>query len=47
MVAASKKWGALGWLKNDVIGIMLEQNMDHEIAINLMKEKYLRINSAY
>ena len=43
--AASKKWGALGWLKNDVIGIMLEQNMDHEIAIDLMKEKYLRINS--
>ena len=25
---------------------MLEQNMDHEIAVNLMKDKYLRINSA-
>jgi len=43
---ASKKWGALGWLRNDVIGIMLEQNMDHEIAEGLMKEKYLRINSS-
>lgn len=43
---ASKKWGALGWLRNDIIGIMLEQNMDHEIAVNLMKDKYLRINSA-
>ena len=44
--SASKKWGALGWLRNDVIGIMLEQNMDHEIALDLMKERYLRINSA-
>ena len=43
---SSKKWGALGWLKNDVIGIMLEQNMDHEIAEALMKESYLRINSS-
>ena len=42
----SQKWGALGWLRNDIIGIMLEQNMDHEIAEDLMKEKYLRINSA-
>ena len=25
---------------------MLEQNMDHEIAIDLMNDKYLRINSA-
>jgi len=41
----SKKWGALGWLRNDVIGIMLEQNMDHEIALDLMRDKYLRINS--
>ena len=42
----SRKWGALGWLRNDVIGIMLEQNMDHEISVDLMKDKYLRINSA-
>ena len=44
--STSKKWGALGWLRNDIIGIMLEQNMDHEIAIDLMNDKYLRINSA-
>ena len=25
---------------------MLEQNMDHEISVDLMKDKYLRINSA-
>ena len=42
----SAKWGALSWLKHDILGIMLESSMFDEIASDLMGKNYLRVNSS-
>ena len=41
---SSSNWGPIGWLRNDIMGILTEQ-YDHEILSDLLKENYLRINS--
>ena len=41
----SKDWGAIGWLKNDILGIMVESSLQHEVLKDLINEDYLRINS--
>ena len=42
---ASQKWGLIGWLMHDLFGLMLESSLDHELAEELIGNKYLRINS--
>jgi patatin-like phospholipase/acyl hydrolase len=42
----SSKWGALNWLRHDILGIMLESSMFDEIARDLMGNSYLRVNSS-
>jgi len=42
----SRNWGALGWLRHDILGIMLESSLQNEILKELIGEDYLRINSA-
>ena len=41
----SSKWGALSWLRHDILGIMIESSMFDEIARDLMGANYLRVNS--
>ena len=41
----SSQWGGLGWLRHDIMGIMLETQIEHRIAKDLLLDKYLRINS--
>ena len=43
---ASSQWGPIGWLTNDILGILLESQLDHEILIDLIGTNYLRINSS-
>ena len=42
----SSKWGALNWLRHDILGIMLESSMFDEIANDLMGKSYFRVNSS-
>ena len=42
----SSKWGALNWLRHDILGIMLESSMFDEIASDLMGKSYFRVNSS-
>ena len=44
--AHSSKWGALNWLRHDILGIMLESSMFDEIASDLMGNSYFRVNSS-
>ena len=39
----SSQWGGLGWLRHDIMGIMLETQIEHRIAKDLLLDKYLRI----
>ena len=41
----SSKWGTLNWLKHDILGIMMESSIFHEISLDLIGENYMRINS--
>ena len=41
----SRNWGALGWLRHDILGIMLESSLQNEILKDLIGPDYLRINS--
>ena len=41
----SSEWGGFGWLRHDIMGIMLETQIEHKIAKNLLDNQYLRINS--
>ena len=43
---SSAEWGPIGWLRNDILGILLESQFDHEILFDLIGENYLRVNSA-
>ena len=41
----SSQWGGLGWLRHDIMGIMLETQIEHKIAKDLLGSNYLRVNS--
>ena len=41
----SSSWGGLGWLRHDVMGIMLETGLENDLAQDLLGKSYLRINS--
>jgi predicted acylesterase/phospholipase RssA len=43
---SSIDWGAFGWLRNDIIGVLLESHLDHDILYDLIGDNYLRINSS-
>ena len=43
---SSSEWGPVGWLRNDILGILTETQYDHETLSDLLNEDYLRINSA-
>ena len=42
----SSKWGALNWFNHDILGVMLESSIQHNITSELMGSNYLRINSS-
>ena len=42
----SRNWGALGWFRHDILGIMLESSLQNEILKDLIGDDYLRINSS-
>jgi hypothetical protein len=41
----SSKWGGVGWLRNDIMGMMLDSEIHNDIANDIMGKNYLRINS--
>ena len=41
----STKWGGVGWLRNDIMGMMLDSEIHDEISSNIFKDNYLRINT--
>ena len=43
----SSKWGGVGWLRNDIMGMMLDSEIDNDVAQNILGDSYLRINSSY
>ena len=42
----SRNWGALGWFRHDILGIMLESSLQNEILRDLIGDDYLRVNSS-
>ena len=43
---SSSKWGGVGWLRNDIIGMMLDSEIHNNIAEDIVNKNYLRINSS-
>ena len=41
----SQSWGTIGWLRNNLFGLMAESSLDHELAEGILGEDYLRVNS--
>ena len=41
----SVKWGGVGWLRNDIMGMLLDSEIHNDISKDIFKENYLRINS--
>ena len=41
----SSKWGGVGWLRNDIVGMMLDSEIHNDIAKDIINSNYLRINS--
>ena len=41
----STEWGPIGWLRNDILGIMLQSSLHDEILEDMIGNNYLRINS--
>ena len=41
----SSKWGGVGWLRNDIMGMMLDSEVHHDISEDILGDSYLRINS--
>ena len=44
---ASSRWGGVGWLRNDIINMLLDSEVDNVLAEDILDESYLRINSDY
>ena len=42
----SSKWGAISWLRHDMLGIMLESSVFDDIASDVMGNSYFRVNSS-
>ena len=42
----SSKWGGVGWLRNDIMGMMLDSEIHNDIAKDMLCNNYLRINSS-
>ena len=42
----STRWGGVGWLRNDIMGMMLDSEIHNEISKDMFSENYLRINSS-
>ena len=41
----STKWGGVGWLRNDIMGMLLDSEIHNEISNEFFTDNYLRINS--
>ena len=41
----SAKWGGVGWLRNDIMGMLLDSEIHNDISKDFFKDNYLRINS--
>ena len=41
----STSWGGVGWLRNDIMGMLLDSEIHNEISSNFFNDNYLRINS--
>ena len=41
----SSKWGGMGWLRNDIIGMLLDSEIHNDISKDVLKDNYLRIDS--
>ena len=44
---ASSRWGGVGWLRNDIINMLLDSEVDNNVAKEILGMSYLRINSDY
>ena len=42
---SSTKWGGMGWLRNDIIGMLLDSEIHNDISKDVLKDNYLRIDS--
>ena len=42
----SSLWGGVGWLRNDIMGMMLDSEIHHDISEDILGDSYLRINSS-
>ena len=42
----SSKWGGVGWLRNDIMGMMLDSEIHNDIAKDMFGNNYLRVNSS-
>jgi patatin-like phospholipase/acyl hydrolase len=42
----SSTWGMVSWFRHDILGIMTESSMYHELLTDLIGNHYLRINSS-
>ena len=43
---SSAEWGPIGWLRNDILGILSETQYDHETLSDLLNDDYFRVNSS-
>ena len=43
--SSSSKWGGVGWLRNDIIGMLLDSEIHNDISKDIFKDNYFRINS--
>ncbi len=41
----STNWGGVGWLRNDIIGMILDSEIHNQISDSFFEENYMRINS--
>ena len=41
----STNWGGVGWLRNDIMGMLLDSEIHNQISDNIFDDNYLRINS--
>ncbi len=42
----STKWGGVGWLRNDIMGMLLDSEIHNDISNDFFSDNYLRINSS-
>ena len=42
----STTWGGVGWLRNDIMGMLLDSEIHNDISSELFSDNYLRVNSS-